>query len=110
MSPNGSDIVPKAGSIEPSNLDEASAPLDLDDLRYEPLSARPSKVALANLGHPLPPDPRFDDWLDSLPRLLGASALKRLSHAIACALSRRPAGCRRDWGTCRQDRLCAVPD
>jgi hypothetical protein len=98
VSQNGSEVEWKARLFDPTELVErpvesSSVPpapealrgLDLNDLRYEPLSGRPSKVTLADLGHPLPPDPRFDDWLDSLPRLLGASALKRLRDAIARA-------------------------
>jgi hypothetical protein len=98
MSQNGPDVARKAGWLKPPKPSErrvdsswvppegeAASQLDLDDLRYESLAGRPSKVVLNDLGHPLPPGSRFDDWLDSLPRLLGASALKRLRDAIVLA-------------------------
>jgi hypothetical protein len=68
----------------------ASAPLDLRALRYEALAERPSKVSLEDLGRPGPADPLFGDWLESLPRVLGADALRRLRDAIvrATALGR----------------------
>jgi hypothetical protein len=69
----------------------ASESLNLDDLRYEPLAERPSKIALADLGRPAPPDASFNQWLNCLPRILGANALTRLSDAIVRARSsRRP--------------------
>jgi hypothetical protein len=59
--------------------------LDLDELRYEPLDRRPSKVHLPDLGRPTEPGATVEEWLDSLPGLLGASALKRLRDAIVRA-------------------------
>ncbi len=59
--------------------------LDLDELRYEPLDRRPSKVHLPDLGRPTDPGATVAEWLDSLPGLLGASALKRLRDAIVRA-------------------------
>jgi hypothetical protein len=98
VSQNGPDIVRIARLFDPANrVDPAPVPdedspaqteLDLNDLRYEPLSGRPSKVTLSNLGHPAPPNPSFADWLDNLPRLLGSSALKRLRDAIVRARER----------------------
>jgi hypothetical protein len=58
------------------------AELNWTGLRYEPLAERPSKVHLADLGRPAGPEASLDDWLDALPRLLGASGLKRLRDAI----------------------------
>jgi hypothetical protein len=84
----GPDIVRRARPFEPPDLVEPLAELDLSELRFEPLSKRPSKVTLADLGHPLLPDPHFDAWLDSLPGLLGASALKQLRDAIVGARER----------------------
>jgi len=67
------------------------ASLNLDDLRFEPLAGRPSKVSLAELGRPSLPDIPFGDWLESLPRLLGAAALLHLRDAIIRAhQARRP--------------------
>src|SRR4051812_32586425 len=56
--------------------------LDLNDLRYEPLAERPSKVRLADLGRPVGPGATLDDWLDGLPAQLAAGELKRLRDAI----------------------------
>ncbi len=72
------------GSVEqPEGL--ASAPLDLLALRYEALAERPSKVSLEDLGGAGPAGLSFGDWLESLPKLLGADALKRLRDAIVRA-------------------------
>jgi len=62
-----------------------AADLDLDDLRYEPLADRPSKVGLADLGRPSGPGVALDDWLDGLPDLLAGRGLKRLRDAIVRA-------------------------
>jgi hypothetical protein len=71
--------------------DEPAERVDFEDLRYEPLASRPSKVALADLGRPVSPHTSMGKWLDSLPSVLGAGALRRLSDAIAAASSaRRP--------------------
>jgi hypothetical protein len=59
--------------------------LDLDELRYEPLADRPSKVRLADLGRPAGPGTTLDDWLDGLPALLAGRELKRLRDAIVTA-------------------------
>ncbi len=61
---------------------EGPVELDWDALRYEPLSERTSKVHREDLGRPAGPESSFEDWLDGLPRLLGASGLKRLRDAI----------------------------
>jgi hypothetical protein len=71
--------------------DRSCKPLDLEKLRFEPIAHRPSKVALSDLGRPAAPDARFSEWLDTLPQVLGASALKRLSELIVRAsAARRP--------------------
>ena len=62
------------GSVEHQEA-PASSPLDFLALRYEPLDQRPSKVSLAAQGCPLPGQAWFADWLDTLPRVLGADAL-----------------------------------
>jgi len=59
--------------------------IDLNDLRYEPLAGRPSKVKLADLGRPLGPDATIADWLDALPDQLAAREIKRLRDAIVRA-------------------------
>jgi hypothetical protein len=82
VSRKGSDPEQEAGS---------SASFNLDNLRFEPLDERPSKVSLADLGRPGPADLSIGDWLGSLPRMLGASALSRLCDAIVEAhQARRP--------------------
>ncbi len=71
--------------------DDTPAALDLNELRFEPLSERPSKVSLRDLGRTVPADSRLDDWLESLPATLGAAALRRLRDAIVRAwLTGRP--------------------
>jgi hypothetical protein len=59
--------------------------LDWNSLQFERLAERPSKVSLDDLGRPCGPDPRLEDWLAGLPRLLGAAALLRLRDAIVRA-------------------------
>jgi hypothetical protein len=60
-------------------------PLDLGELRFEPLAERPSKLALAALGRLPSPGCSFSEWLETLPRVLGAAALIRLRDAIVRA-------------------------
>jgi hypothetical protein len=71
-----------------TNQDDSPEALDLTELRFEPLSERPSKVLLRDLGRPTAADSRLDEWLGSLPGLLGAAALKRLRDAIVRATQR----------------------
>jgi hypothetical protein len=59
--------------------------VDLDELRYEPLSQRPSKVHLADLGRPSAAGGLLTDWLECLPDQLAAKGFKRLRDAIAAA-------------------------
>jgi hypothetical protein len=59
--------------------------LDLSDLRFEPLSERPSKVFLSDLGRPAVAGTSLDDWLDGLPNQLAGKELKRLRDAIVRA-------------------------
>jgi hypothetical protein len=59
--------------------------IDLNDLRYEPIAGRPSKVKLADLGRPVGPDATIADWLDALPDQLAAREIKRLRDAIVRA-------------------------
>jgi hypothetical protein len=76
--------VSRDGSVEqPEAI--AFRSIDLLALRFESLSERPSKVSLSNLGHPGSGAAWFADWLDTLPKVLGADALRRLSDAIVLA-------------------------
>ena len=63
-------------------------PLDFDALRFEPLSERPSKVRLADLGRPTDGAGSLEDLLDGLPAVLAAQSLKQLRDAIVTAHSR----------------------
>lgn len=58
---------------------------DLHGLKYEPLAERPSKVRLADLGHPAAPWSRFEEWLESLPDILAGREVRRLRDAIVRA-------------------------
>jgi hypothetical protein len=60
-------------------------PLDLDALRFEPLSSRPSKVRLADLGRPAVGDGTLEGLLEGLPSVLAAQSLKQLRDAIVSA-------------------------
>lgn len=60
-------------------------PLDLEQLRYEPLAHRPSKVFLADLGKPSLPNASFSSWLDGLPSQLAGKGLRKLRDAIVSA-------------------------
>ena len=63
----------------------ADLPLDLDALKYEPLSERPSKVRLTDLGRPDAGTGSLEDLLDGLPAVLAAQSLKQLRDAIVTA-------------------------
>ncbi len=60
-------------------------PLDFDALRYEPLSERPSKVHLTDLGRPVHGDGSLAGLLENLPAVLAAQSLKQLRDAIVAA-------------------------
>lgn len=64
-----------------------SGPLDFDELRYEPLAGRPSKVRLTHLGKPSAARVSLADWLDRLPAVLAVPELRRLRDAIVKAHS-----------------------
>src|SRR4051812_1265364 len=76
------------GKDSPVSQQEAIS-LDLSELRYEPLSERPSKVFLTDLGRPAPRGTTLDDWLDGLPNQLACKGLRRLRDAIVRACSKR---------------------
>jgi hypothetical protein len=62
--------------------------LEFEALRYEPLSGRPSKVRLAELGRPVDGTGSLEDLLAGLPAVLAAQSLKQLRDAIVVAHSR----------------------
>jgi hypothetical protein len=59
--------------------------LELDALRYEPLSDRPSKVRMTDLGRASTGSGSLEEFLDSLPSVLAVQSLKQLRDAIATA-------------------------
>ncbi len=76
------------GKTSPNNKSTMSSPnpsLEFDALCYEPLSDRPSKVRLSNLGRPLNGSDSLEDFLDSLPTVLATESLKQLQEAIGTA-------------------------
>jgi hypothetical protein len=66
----------------------AFAPFDLHGLKTYELSSRPSKVFVEDLGRPVEARATLPDWLDSLPRQLGARDLRRVG-AHLCRAHRR---------------------
>jgi hypothetical protein len=60
-------------------------PIDFAALRFEPLSERPSKVCLADLGRPGDGSGTLEDLLDGLPAILAAQSLRQLRDAIIAA-------------------------
>ncbi len=60
-------------------------PLNLDDLTFEPLATRPSKVVLDDLGRPTEPGVSLEHWLDALPQQLAGKGFRRLRDAIVTA-------------------------
>jgi hypothetical protein len=77
-----------AGPNFRSFMSKADAPLEFDALRYEPLSERPSKVRLAELGQPAGSGGTLDELLDRLPAVLAAQSFKQLRDAIVVAHTR----------------------
>lgn len=71
-------------SLDPTDPDFLDD-LNLDDLTFEPLAERPSKVSLTDLGRPTGPSPSLDDWLDGVPDQLAGRGLRRLRDAIVAA-------------------------
>lgn len=58
--------------------DDPVRPFDLRNLTTCSLSDRPSKVFVEDLGTPMPSDPAWSTFLDSLPKQLAANSLRRL--------------------------------
>jgi hypothetical protein len=74
---------------------DSPAPFDLSRFRVEPLSARAHKVETERFGRPVDPAATLAEFVDSLPRFLGADALRALAAAVAAA---RAAGKPVLWG------------
>lgn len=60
------------------NKDARMRPFDLTELHTYGLESRPSKVFAADLGRLVDPSTPIGDWLDSLPRQLGAVELRKV--------------------------------
>lgn len=63
-------------------------PMDLGGLRTYPLASRPSKVTVADFARPLEPGATFDEFLDSLPRILAADSIREVAAAVRSARER----------------------
>jgi hypothetical protein len=64
---------------------------DLSGVRTYPLASRRSKANASEFARPVGPGASLREWLDSLPKLLGAADLRRAATAVADA-HRRGAG------------------
>ncbi len=60
-------------------------PFDLHGLKTYELQSRPSKAFVEDAGKPVSPDTAIGTWLDSLPRCLGASDLRKARDHICRA-------------------------
>ena len=60
-------------------------PFDLHGLKTYELASRPSKVFAEDLGQPLPAGATVADWLESLPKQLGANDLRKVRDHICRA-------------------------
>jgi hypothetical protein len=60
-------------------------PFDLHGLKTYDLESRPCKVFHDDLGRPVGGDASLRDWLDSLPRQLAGTALRRVSQHVCRA-------------------------
>jgi hypothetical protein len=64
---------------------EQYKPIDLHGLKTYDLQSRPCKVFVEDLGQPVAPGAPVSDWLDSLPRQLAASDLRRVRDHLCRA-------------------------
>jgi hypothetical protein len=60
-------------------------PFDLTGLRTYELQSRPSKVFATDLGRPVDPTTSIADWIDALPKQLGAMELRRVRDQMVRA-------------------------
>jgi hypothetical protein len=66
-------------------------PIDLGKIRTYPLASRPSKVRVDGFARPHRPGAGLSEFLDSLPHILAAEALRSVLRAISEARSKRRA-------------------
>jgi hypothetical protein len=71
-----------------SRRSSVPVPLDLKPVRTYPLASRKSQVTVKQFGRSHVPGASFKAFLDSLPRILGADALRRLSADVLRARER----------------------
>ena len=64
-------------------------PFDLRQIKTYPLGRRKSLVHLADFAKPILPSKSVRDFLDSLPNVLGASALRRLADRVVLVRKRK---------------------
>lgn len=64
-------------------------PIDFGGLRTYPLASRPSKVSLSDFVRPVEPGASVSGFLDSLPRLLAADALRAVADAVVEARAKK---------------------
>ena len=60
-------------------------PPNFEALQFHPLSERPSKIQVADLGRPSSGSGSLEELLDGLPPILGAQSFKKLRDAIVMA-------------------------
>lgn len=63
-------------------------PMELGGLRTYPLASRASKVTVENFARPVAPGATIDEFLGSLPDLLGAADLRAVASAVRSARER----------------------
>jgi len=65
-------------------------PISLESVRTYPLSRRQSKVFIEDMGIPWQPGGPMSAWLDTLPSVLAARALKEVvGHLVRCVMTRK---------------------
>lgn len=72
-------------TLNPPHAFDGVRPYDLSGLVTYDLNSRPSKVFHDDLGHPVSPEASIEDWLDSLPRQLGANDIRRVANHLCRA-------------------------
>jgi deoxyhypusine synthase len=66
-------------------------PFDLHGLKTYDLQSRPSKAFIEDAGQPVGPEASLGEWIDSLPRCLGAADLRRVrDHIVRANCAHRP--------------------
>lgn len=69
-------------------MNDPAPPADLSKVQTYPLASRENKVRLENFGCAVDADATLADWIDSLPRLLAADALRGLAREIVRSRAR----------------------